>query len=318
MSQTHVLVTGATGFIGRALIPQLIKRTTVSLLLLEEFAGGTELPPPLKHLRADFDVVYADLRNYHTTARALRQANPDQVIHLAGVGSTDPFLNPHTAVSHNVTGTLNLLKACFQTDLAITKLVVARTPGEYSAMNPYAVSKAAAWAFCLMYARTAGWPICGAMIYQAYGFGQPEHLLIPAALRAAMAGEDFPMTAGHQEKDWIYIDDIVESLIRMLQVKLPFGDTLEIGTGHPTAVREVVQIIYDLVSQGGKPLFGSLPTRPGEEIRQVANSNRLNEYLGWRPGISLREGIARLITISQSRPLIGEDPAHPIEFPIKD
>ena len=53
------------------------------------------------------------------------------------------------------------------------RLIISRTPGEYSAMNPYAASKAAAWQFCRMYARTQGWPIVGAALFQVYGPGQP-------------------------------------------------------------------------------------------------------------------------------------------------
>lgn len=295
MSRPRVLVTGATGFIGRALISRLIRDYEVTLLLLEEFAGVTPLPPPLRGLRQESEVVYADLRNFQVTARAVRQAAPIHVIHLAAAGTTDPFLSPHVALRHNVTGTLHLLQACFNSGLDVRQLITARTPGEYSATNTYAASKAAAWAFCEMYARTAGWPIHGAMIFQAYGPGQPQQLLVPAALRAALAAEDFPMTEGKQEKDWIFIDDIVDGLVRLLGQSPAPGTTIELGTGRATAVREVVAMIYALVGRGGSPQFGRLPTRPGEETRQVADVSRLRDVLGWLPAISLADGLAKLL-----------------------
>ncbi|MFO7661195.1 MAG: GDP-mannose 4,6-dehydratase [Chloroflexota bacterium] len=295
MNRSRLLVTGATGFIGCALVPRLMQEADVTLLLLEEFGSGLALPQALKIIRPHFDVVYADLRNYATTARAVRQANPEQVIHLAAIGTTDPFLSPHRAVAHNITGTLNLLRACFESQLNVRRLIVARTPGENSAMNIYAASKAAAWTFCEMYERTAGWPIVGGMIFQAYGPGQPDHLLVPAALRAALAGENFPLTEGRQKKDWIHIKDIVEGFVRLLHAELPSGLTVELGTGIATAVRDVVSTIYELVDRGGSPLYGVLPSRPGEENRQVANISRLDEYLNWRPATSLREGLIDLI-----------------------
>ncbi len=296
MSRPRVLVTGGAGFIARALVPALIERADVTLLLLEEFGSGLPLPAPLGGLRPSYDVVYADLRNYRLTARAVRQARPDRVIHLAAVGVSDPFLSPNTAISHNVTGTLNLLRACFESDgLDVEQLIVARTPGERTAMNVYAASKAAAWAFCQMYARTSQWPIHGAMIFQAYGPDQLPHLLIPAALQAALAGEDFPMTSGNQEKDWIYIDDVVNGFLAVLDSALPAGETVELGGGRAVSVRDVVEQIYRVVGRGGRPLFGALPGRPGEEPRQIADAARAAELTGWRAEVALAEGLGRMV-----------------------
>ena len=305
MSRPRVLITGGSGFIARALVPKLLDKADVTLLLLEEFGSGLPLPAPLGKLRPSYDVVYADLRNYRLTARAVRQARPDRVIHLAAAGVSDPFLNANTAVSHNVTGTLNILQACFATDgLDVEQFIVARTPGERTAMNVYAASKAAAWAFSRMYARTSHWPIHGAMIFQAYGPNQPPHLLVPAALRAARAGEDLPMTSGAQEKDWIHIDDVVGGFLALLNAAMPPGETVELGSGRPASVRHVVEQIYEFVGRGGRPLVGALPDRPGEEPQQIADAGRAADLIGWRAEISLDEGLRRLVDHrTESEPL---------------
>lgn len=296
MSRPRILVTGATGFIARALVPRLMADAEVILLLLEEFGSGTPLPSPLNKLRPDLDVVYADLRNYQLTARAVRQARPDKVIHLAAGGVSEPFLNVNTAVSHNVTGTLNLLRACFESDgLDISQFIVARTPGERTAMNIYAASKAAAWSFCKMYARTARWPIQGAMFFQAYGPHQPPHLLVPAALHAALAGEDFPMTSGEQQKDWIFIDDIVGGILATLGADLSPGTTIELGTGRPVRIADVVAEIYRIVNRGGRPIPGALPNRPGEDPLQIADAEQTAALVHWRAQLSLSEGLSRLV-----------------------
>lgn len=296
MTQPRILVTGASGFIARAMIPRLIPEADVTLLLLEEFGNSLPLPDPLDKMRARVDVVYADLRNYQLTARALRQARPDIVIHLAAVGVSNPFLNAGVALNHNVTGTLNLLRACFESDiLDVRQVIVARTPGERSAMNVYAASKAAAWAFCAMYARTAQWPIHGAMIFQAYGPNQLPHLLVPSAVQAALAGEDFPMTAGEQRKDWIHVDDVVGGFLALAGRDLPPGTTVELGSGQASSVREVVEAIYRIAGGNGRPLLGTLSGRPGEEARQAADVEETARLLDWRPKISLADGLERLI-----------------------
>lgn len=296
MNRPRVLLTGATGFIARTLIPRLLEQADVTLLLLEEFGSGAPLPAPVRAVRSRVDAVYADLRNYQLTARAVRQARPDRVIHLAAVGVDDPFLSVSKALSHNVTGTINLLRACFDADgLDVQQLITARTPGERSAMNVYAASKAAAWAFGEMYARTAGWPIHGAMIYQTYGPEQPSNFFIPSALRAARAGEEFPMTAGTQQKDWIHVDDVVGGFLATLGADLPPGETVELGCGRSVSLLAVANQLYDLTGKAGRPLPGALPSRPGEEPQQIADAERTATLIGWRAGISLTDGLARLV-----------------------
>ncbi len=290
-----VLVTGGTGFIGRSLVPHLIKQpnTDVTIMRLEA-ESGLPFPPPLANLRDQFEVVYADLRHFRMTVRAIREAEPDAIIHLAAVGATDPFLAVDTAVRHNITGTLNLLRACFEKTHSTQQIIVARTPGELTGMNPYAASKAAAWNFCEMYGRTQNWPIHGALIFQAYGPHQPPQTLITAAFKAALAGQDFPMTAGTQKRDWIYIDDVATGFAAILGTKLKPGTTVELGTGQLTSVANVVRQIYALIGREGQPQIGVLPSRPGEETVQVADVVRTKEQVGWETAVTLKQGLAQL------------------------
>jgi nucleoside-diphosphate-sugar epimerase len=296
---TRILVTGGTGFIGRFLIPHLLQRedTAVIPLLRETYTPDT-LPEHIGTVRSQLQLVYADLRNFQLTVRALRQAEPDVVIHLAVAGVTDPFLAVDTAVRHNLTATLNLIRACFEKTFTTEQLIIARTPGELTTMNVYAASKAAAWQFCQMYAHTRQWPIQGAMIFQAYGTGQPGHTFIPAALAAARAGEDFPMTAGTQQRDWIHAGDVVAGLATLIGRHLQPGQTVELGTGVLTSVADVGRQIYALVGGKGKPLIGVLPNRPGETERQVADVQQTAQLIAWQSQISLHEGLQRMISES--------------------
>ena len=295
----RILVTGATGFIGRSLIPVLLQRAEFDVVIMRlESESARPFPPPMASLRPQFDVVYADLRNFNLTSRAIRQAEPDVVIHLAAAGATDPFLSVDLALRHNVTGTINLLRACFEKTARTRQIIIARTPGERSAMNVYAASKAAAWNFCQMYGRTQNWPIHGAMIFQCYGPHQPPHTLIPAAIAAALAGQNFPMTAGTQQRDWIHVADVAAGFTAMIDAQLPTGTTIELGTGHLTSVADVVQQIYALAGQGGRPQIGILPGRPGEELVQVADVLRAKELVGWETAVPLTDGLRKLIDAS--------------------
>lgn len=290
-----ILVTGATGFIGRHLVRRLAEEGAKVAILVRDVNYDPQLLPAFfDDSRQNLELFYGDLRNYNLTARAIRDAAPDRIVHLAAAGVTDPFLQPESALRHNVNGTLNLLRASFDSrgsGPSSQKVIVGRTPGEHKAMNVYAASKAAAWSFCQMYAWRYGWPIIGAMIFQAYGPYQPAHTFVQAALRSALAGADFAMTSGKQTRDWIYIGDVVAGLLAATATNLLPGASVDLGTGVPTSLLDVANIVYALVGRGGAPNVGAIPDRAGEEISQVADVSRSAKLLNWQPQIELADGL---------------------------
>ena len=280
----RVVVTGATGFIGRALTRRLLDDGATVIAFV--------LPEPLQRslVVEGAEIVDCDLRYANDARRAVEAASPELVVHLAAVGVTDPFLPIHDALRGNLEATINLIKgingAC--------KLIVTRTPTEYDSMNVYAASKAAAWEFCKMFFRTQNFPITAVMPFQVYGRGLSERSVLGAALKAARAGENFPTTSGEQVRDWIYIDDVVEGIIATSRAQNVEGETIELGSGVGTPVREVVKKVFDLVGRG-QPLIGVLPQRPGEVAQQIADAERSEKLIGWRAKVGLEEGLRKII-----------------------
>jgi nucleoside-diphosphate-sugar epimerase len=282
----NVLITGGTGFIGGALIQRLIDQDAHVTVLVREKPGQ------IRQLRFPdgVEVVEADLRYAAGLKRAVEAVAPEWVVHLAAVGVTNPFLPIGEALRSNLDGTINLLKAVS----GQCRVLVARTPGEFEMINPYAASKAAAWGFCRMFHRTEGWPVVGVMPFQVYGPGQPTKTVLGAALKAAHAGEPFPMTSGEQKRDWVYIEDVVDGILAAATASGIDGETVELGTGLATSIKEVATRLFELAGKG-QPLVGALPARPGEVPVMAADADRAEHLTGWRATIGIDEGLRRLI-----------------------
>lgn len=286
MKNERVLITGAAGFIGRALTKALLAGGAEVTALVREHPGkplGDGVPDGA-------EVVEADLRYAAGLKRVIGSAAPTLVVHLAAVGVTEPFISVTEALRGNVEGTINLLNAV----RGRCNVIVARTPGEFDAINVYAASKAAAWQFCRMYQRTQGWPVAAVMPFQTYGPGQSTRTILGAAVSAARADDTFPTTSGDQMRDWIYIDDVVSGLIAAAGSEDVDGETVELGTGIGTAVSGVVDRVFKLAGRG-RPLIGTLPQRPGEVPSQIADAERTERLIHWRAKVGLDEGLKRMI-----------------------
>ncbi len=274
----RVLVTGAGGFIGARLAERLAARGAV--VTAQCLPGESVLDS------GDMDVCTVDFRDAQATHQLVGHAMPEVVFHLAAAGVTDPFLPLEDALQVNLYGTLRLLRAA-----GSARVVMARTVGERTNLNPYAASKSAAWAVAEMLHRTKGLPLVGLMLYQVYGPGQAAGALVPSAVRAALAGEHFPMTHGRQVRDWVYVDDVIDAFVAAARAEGAAGRTFEIGAGEGASLYEVVECIWHIVEAVGLIRAGALTVRPGEVDEQVADPAPAARGLGWRAQVSLDVGL---------------------------
>ncbi|MDY6874976.1 MAG: NAD(P)-dependent oxidoreductase [Chloroflexota bacterium] len=303
----RVLITGATGFIGRHLTRRLAEDSA------EVWAGvyPGELPERAASLPPQVEHVPLDVQDAQSVRRAVEIAAPDLVFHLVAVGVTEPGVNPALALVVNAGGTVHLLEALRKR--AVRRVVLVGTCHEYGAsqqpavggrqvaiegldpFNAYAASKVAAWAFGRMYWRAHGLPVVTVRPFQVYGPGQPSHTLIPAAIRAALAGENFPMTPGEQKRDFIYVEDVVEGMMTAAQAPGIEGQSLDLGTGQTHTVRHAVEHIWTITEARGHILAGALPYRSGEVMHLVADADRTAQLIDWQAQVGLEKGLKHTI-----------------------
>jgi UDP-glucose 4-epimerase len=295
----RVLVTGSTGFIGCRLVDRLshlgaqVYAATLPAEESEVDSRAWRVPP----LPLAFDV-----RDGEAVRRAVGEAAPDVVFSLAAVGVTSPPKDPMTALLVNAGGVVSLMEAL--QGCSVARVVLVGTCHEYGdrgtiegldPFNAYTASKIAAWAFGRMYWRAVGLPVVTVRPFQVYGPAQPPQALIPAAVRAALAGEDFAMTPGQQTRDFVYVQDVVDGMLAAAEANGIEGTSLDLGTGTGHAIRRVVERLWQLAHAGGQLRPGALDYRPGEAMCLIADAERTFQLTGWRATTSLETGLRATI-----------------------
>lgn len=278
-----VLVTGGKGFIGSHLVQQL-----------KEKGHDVEIFD-----RTDL-WCYQDLRNQNDVNHTFNSFKPQVVYHLGAVlGTAETFKNLVQTAEVNIIGTLNVLEAALR-----HSCLFIYTSKPLIWQNPYTITKRCAEQFIEMYNGVFGLNTVILRLYNVYGPGQkssPVEKAIPIFLEHALRGEDVPVYGdGEQKPDWIYIDDVVDALILAMK-KRPVGMTMDIGTGVSTSVNDVIYMIQRLA--GGVFNIRYLPMRIGEgpEKEVKADIGVATEFLGWKPKVSLEEGLRRTIPYYEAK-----------------
>ncbi len=292
----RVLITGAAGFIGQHLVQRLAEEGA-EVWAGVHHQGQADSPQP--HVRR----VPLNVQDRESVRQAVEASDPEVVFHLAAVGVTDSGVGPARALTVNAGGVINLLESL--RGQGVRRIVLTGTCHEYGDQettregldpyNAYAASKIAAWAFGRMYWRAHGLPVVTVRPFQVYGAGQPQRALIPAAIDAALTGDDFPMTPGEQERDFIYVKDIVEGMLAAAEAPSVAGESLDLGTGTARPIRQVVEKIWHLAGSSGEVQPGALPYRPGAVMHLCADAERTAQLTGWRARVGLEEGLRRTI-----------------------
>jgi nucleoside-diphosphate-sugar epimerase len=277
-----VAVTGASGFLGRHLLVEL-DRLQARVVALDRSHG-------------------VDLLEPQSLAAAIKNESFDVVFHLAASlnrGSTKQEAIENFAV--NVNGTHNLLEALAGSPLCViagsadvygsasAPFEEAQTP---TPLTSYAASKLAAWDWARCF---PGVKAVEARLFLLYGPGQDQRFFIPQLLCSRTATQPLAMTAGQQTRDFVWVEDAVEALLRLGQRPDLQGQSFNVCTGQETSLKQAVDLVSEFIGKALGAGMGKIPYREGEIFRIVGNPGLLEKTLGYRPSTSLRQGIKKLV-----------------------
>ncbi|HHH13511.1 MAG TPA: dTDP-glucose 4,6-dehydratase [Thiolapillus brandeum] len=325
-----LLVTGGAGFIGSALVRHLLSRTDWAVVNLDKltYAGNLEsLPGAEGHSRYRFERV--DICDRPEVERVFREHRPDAVIHLAAESHVDRSIDgPAEFVRTNLVGTSVLLEVArgywnelegearkgfrfhhVSTDEVYGDLgtgggvFTEETP--YRPSSPYSASKAGSDHLVRAWHRTYGLPVLVTNCSNNYGPYQFPEKLIPLMILNARAGRPLPVYGrGDQVRDWLYVEDHVRALLRVLEAGR-VGETYNIGGHNEKTNLEVVRCLCAILEEkapdkpAGVARYEDLVThvadRPGHDLRYAIDAGRIERELGWRPEETFESGLAKTV-----------------------
>jgi dTDP-glucose 4,6-dehydratase len=322
-----IVVTGAAGFIGSALCRYLRANNIARVVGIDKmtYASSREALDVLKDDK-DFLLIEADICDGAKLVGIFAAEQPDGIMHLAAETHVDRSIDrPGDFLQANIVGTFALLEvarhywASLPEDqknafrfLHVSTDEVYGSLGHdgsfteetaYAPNSPYAASKAAADHLARAWHKTFGLPVVISNCSNNYGPYQFPEKLIPLMITKALAGEKLPIYGkGLNVRDWLFVEDHAEALYQIFS-RGRLGEKYNVGGDaeyrNIDLVHELCSLLDEMLPQSPhrphKNLITFVADRPGHDERYAMDFSKLNKELGWKPRMTLPEGLRKTV-----------------------
>ncbi len=297
MKKNRILITGGTGFIGYHLAKKCLK------LNWSVTSISTNPPKKIRRLRK-VKYLIIDISNQKNVNKRLSK-NYDYVVNLAGY--VDHSHKIKTMKSH-FNGCRNL--ANFFLNTKIKKFLQIGSSIEYGKINSpqienskipkkthsiYGDAKLLSTKFLLELWKKKSFPTTILRLYLVYGPNQDINRIIPITITNAIKDKKFDCSEGKQLRDFIFIDDVISAIIKIIKLKKSSGEIINIGSGKPLSIKNVINKICKLVKKG-QPQFGKIKMRKDEILKLYPDIKKAQKLLRWRPKTSISDGLNKTIS----------------------
>lgn len=298
-STDKILIIGGTGFIGLHLIKRCMKATRFVTCL--SLAGGNN-----KKLVKGIEYLKADVTDKTQLQTVLHNKAFDYIFNLGGyIDHTHYFKGGRKVIENHFTGLLNILDCI---DIKNLKgFVQIGSSDEYgnspspqretireNSISPYSQAKVASTHLIQMLYRTEGFPGVVIRFFLVYGPGQDNKRFLPQIIKGCLNNSEFKTSEGKQLRDFCYIDDVIEAIIKAAALPQSKGQVINVASGTPVMIKDVIQKVM-LFTGGGKPMWGAHPYRVGENMQLYADISFAKNLLHWEPQVSLDVGLKKTI-----------------------
>jgi UDP-glucose 4-epimerase len=298
LSQHRVLVTGASGFIGMHLIKALAR---VGAEVTSVVTPDRDSPR--------FQALPISLRRVVVDACAMgdviREVSPRYVIHLNAYISLERSLKAvRESIQTNLLSTIDLLTA--STEVKADRVILMGSCEEYGQKycpfdptlvlqpnSPYGASKAAGTAYASMFYGSFHLPTVVLRPSVVYGPDQSPRQLISMVMDALADNRPIDVTAGRQTRDFVYIDDVVDSIMLSLTNDAVVGGIYNVGSGEVVTVRETLEMIERITGRSGLIQYGARPYAESERFHYEPMLEETFKALAWHPSVMLEDGLTQ-------------------------
>lgn len=313
-----ILVTGAAGFIGSAVVARLLNFKDLKVVGIDNINDYYDVSlkySRLKNLVHEyFEFFELDFCDFDALSKLWAKAQPDIVIHLgAQAGVRYGLKNPLAYLKSNLIGHFNMLEVCRNAEKSLEHFLYASSSSVYGSNSKvpfeetdnvsqpqsiYAATKGSDELITHAWSNQFKMPATGLRFFTVYGpWGRPD--MSPMIFASALLNnKPIPLfNGGDLWRDFTYIDDIVEAIIRLIPHVPPVREGLtphkvyNLGNQNPIKMNDFVQVMAEAFDV--EPKVENLPWPPTEVYRTFADTSRLQNDIGWAPSTSLKDGLAK-------------------------
>lgn len=298
MARMKILVTGGAGFIGSNLVEKLLDENYEVVVIDNLYKNNNFMEKCKSYL--------VDIRIREEVEEIFKLERPDVVVHLAALaGVRKSFQEPSNYINTNIKGLCNILEAMKR--FKINKIIFASSSSVYGnckeekfsevltnikPISPYACTKLAGEQLIYTYNLAYGISAVCLRFFTVYGANQRKDLAIRKFMEAINKGEIIKVYGdGSSERDYTYIDDVVEGIIAAINYNKTSYEIINIGGGNPISLHAMITTIQDEL--GKKAIIHRLPMQMGDVDRTCADISKASELLNWQPKVTFKEGIKR-------------------------
>lgn len=309
--KTKVLITGGFGALGINLINSLKQADSFEIYVLDNLSSG------VANIQTDVSFTYLDIGNKEKVDSFFGKFQPEIIFHLAAhFANQNSVDHPVSDVTTNVLGLINLFEAQ-KKNTALKKIIYASSSCVYGALEimneanfvtpyetPYAINKYVGELYCKYYAEIHRLPVVCARIFNSFGPGElpgQYRNVIPNFILKAIRGEDIFVTGtGNETRDFTYVSDTVELLLKLANSAFRNAEIFNGGTGTKTTIKYLAETIVRITKSKSKIIYSE--ARSWDHVKhRCSDISKSKVNLGYTPVTNFEVGLLETVEWIQSK-----------------